>query len=67
MLSEQLLESQAAIWKAGTSSLKRVTGKMFPFRSDFIEPRKTLFLIFFHKRIAKNCENHHALIPKRTV
>jgi hypothetical protein len=58
-LSEQFSGSQAAFgttfrvtgeyWKAGTSSIQRVTGGFSKFVSDFIEASKS-FSRFLHKR-----------------
>jgi hypothetical protein len=68
-LSEQFSESQADLGttfrdtsgyqKAGTSSLKRVTGRIFTITivSDFIEASRNFILDFLHKKTAKNCEN----------
>ncbi len=67
-LSEQFSESQAGFvatlkgtdgyQKAGTSSLKRVTGRNFKFVSDFIEANRNFILDFLHKKTTEHCENH---------
>jgi hypothetical protein len=72
-LSEQCLESQAAFGttlrvsgvyqKAGTSSLKRVTGVIFTI-SDFIEASRNFMLDFLHKKTANICKNHQRSFQK---
>jgi hypothetical protein len=39
--------------KAGTSSLKRVTGRNFTLVSDFIEASRNIYLDFLHKKTTK--------------
>jgi hypothetical protein len=65
-LSEQFSKSQAGFGinfkgtggyrdqKAGTSSLKRVTGRISQFVSDFIEASRNFILDFLHKKTTEN-------------
>jgi hypothetical protein len=53
--SKQLLESKAAIGKAGTSFLKRVTGIVFTVNK---EARRTLILDGLDQTIARDCTAH---------
>jgi hypothetical protein len=63
-LSEQLFRITGGFRKAGTSPLKRVTGRMFTIVSDFIEACRNFFLNFLYKKTAKNCESHQRSIKK---
>jgi hypothetical protein len=47
--------------KAGTSSLKKVTGRIFTITSvrDFTEESRNYIMEFLNKRQLKNCENQH--------
>jgi hypothetical protein len=71
-LSEKFSESQAAsvktfrvtggYLKAGTSFLKRVTGRFFELVSDFIEASRQFIFNFLRKKPAKKyCEKHKCL------
>jgi hypothetical protein len=53
----------AVYLKAGSSSLKRGTGKIFKFSelvSDYKESSRNLIFNFLHKKAAKYCENHQS-------
>jgi hypothetical protein len=77
-LSEQFFRSQADFGtffrvtgsypKDGTSSLKRVTGRIFKLVSDFLEVGRNFLLDFFTKRqlkIVKTISAHSGEIYKR--
>jgi hypothetical protein len=65
-LSEQLLESRAAIAKP-QKVLKRVTRRILQLVSGFIEARKILFWIFFAKGQSKMLKKPSALIFKKKI
>jgi hypothetical protein len=52
--------------KAGTSSLKRVTGMNFTMSmvSDFVEASRNFNLDLLHKKTTSNCENHKRSFKK---
>ncbi len=53
--------------KPGTSSLKRVTGRISQLVSDFIEASRNFILDFLHKKTTENCENHKWSFNKYSV
>jgi hypothetical protein len=74
-LSEQFSGSQAGIGttfrdtggyqKAGTSSLKRVTGMNFTITVvSYVEASRNFNLDFHHKKKFLNCENHKLTFKK---
>ncbi len=50
--------------KAGSSSLKRITGRNFTIVSYFIEASRNFILDFLHKKINKTCVNHKLSFKK---
>ncbi len=66
-LSEQLLQTQAAMGKpeqAGGSGLLEGFSQLV---SDFIETSRNFILDFLHKKTDKNCESHMSALSRRTV
>ncbi len=63
-LSSKRSETQAVIGKAVSSFLKRVTGRIFTIRSDFIEAIRNFILDALLQKTAKNGENHQYAYQK---
>jgi hypothetical protein len=62
--TEQFLETKGGYQKAGTSSLKGVTGVISQLVSDFIEASRNIIFDFLYKKATKNYENHKRSFKK---
>jgi hypothetical protein len=63
-LSEQLLESQAAIGKPEQATRRELLEGFSQLVSDFLEVSRNYILENFHKKTAKNSENHQRSFTK---
>jgi hypothetical protein len=48
------VKSTSGFQKAGTSSMKKVTGRISQLASDFIKASRNFILDFLHKKITEN-------------
>ncbi len=66
LLSEQLLESQAAAWKPEQASYRWLLESLSELVSDFREASRN-FIFKFLKKAAKYCKNHRHRYKKELI